>query len=127
MVPWAFRQRASLLIRCSREDAEAIRRDALAQHRGVSGYLLFVLERSMKLEERFLLGIQRVMPTVVSELPENRTAIHLRCSAEEALRIRDAAERRLLSISNFVVFSLHRYWRAVQRVRRSEEERTAWR
>ena len=48
--------------------------------------------------------------------PQNKklhTAVHLRCTAEQAVRIREYAARRQLSISDFVVFSLRRLWAAV--------------
>ncbi|HKV47261.1 MAG TPA: hypothetical protein VJN69_04165 [Candidatus Acidoferrales bacterium] len=111
--------RTSLLVRCSQLDAQTVHAEALTQHRSVSGYLLNVLERSMWIEQRFLSGLTYVMKIAVPASLEARTAIHLRCTAEEADRIREAAEKREASISNFVVFSLHRQWNAAERVRNS--------
>jgi uncharacterized protein (DUF1778 family) len=112
-------RRTSLLVRCSPEDAKAIHAEALAQHRSVSGYLLCVLERSIWIEGKSLANLPYAMKISLSPSPEGRTAIHLRCTAEEADRIRMAAKRRLSSISSFVVFSLHRHWKAAERARNS--------
>lgn len=117
MVSMQENRRTSLLVRCSRDEAQKIHVEAMAQHRNVSGYLLFVLERSLWIEDRFVTGASYVKQMPVIGTPESRTAIHLRCSAEQADRIRRAAKRRLLSISDFVVFSLQRHWKAAERVR----------
>ena len=118
MVSMRENRRTSLLIRCSCEDAQTVHAEALAQRRSVSGYLLFVLERSMWIEDKFLAGVSYPKQAHVPA-ESNRTAIHLRCTVQEAARIRQAAKGRLLSISNFVVFSLQRNWRAVEKVRNS--------
>lgn len=112
-------RRTSLLIRCSPDDAQTIYAEAAAQHRNVSGYLLFVLERSMWIERKFLAGYSGAVQTPLIHFTARRKAIHLRCAVDEADRIRKAAKVRVLSISNFVVFSLHRHWRAVEKVRNS--------
>lgn len=113
------RRRTSLLIRCSPRDAQAIHSEALAQHRGVSGYLLNVLERSIWIEERSQVGLPYAIKIAPPDTSESRTAIHLRCTVDQANGIRKAAKRRLSSISSFVVFSLHRQWRAAERARNS--------
>jgi hypothetical protein len=46
-----------------------------------------------------------------------RTAVHLRCTVEQAARIREYAARRQLSISDFVAFSRQRLWRAIAQLR----------
>lgn len=112
-------RRTSLLIRCSIEDAQMIRTEAATQHRNVNGYLLYVLERSMWIEQRFLAGYSGAVQTPAIPRSVSRKAIHLRCTIDEADRIRNAAQTRFLSISNFVVFSLHRHWRAAEKVRNS--------
>ena len=109
--------RTSLLIRCSREDAQKIHAEADAAHRSLSGYLLHVLERSLWIENRFVVGVAYIKQTPAVGTRENRTAIHLRCTADEATRIRAASKKRLLSISGFVLFSLQRHWKAVEIVR----------
>jgi hypothetical protein len=110
-------KRTSLLIRCSPEDAAAIRERAFEDHRTVAGYLLHVLARSLWIEEKFTAGLnpsQVRLPVLDESLLGHgkRTAIHLRCSVEEANAIRLGAKRRRLSISAFVVFALRRFWNA---------------
>jgi hypothetical protein len=111
--------RTSLLVRCSPEDAATIRDRACTEHRTVSGYLLHVLASSLWVEEKSTAGIDPAhldlrLDGRVHQLIGlgKRTAVHLRCSVEEAEAIRQAANRRQCSISVFVVFSLHRYWKA---------------
>lgn len=111
--------RTSLLIRCSPQDAQTIHAEGLAQHRSVSGYLLNVLERSIWIEERSQVGLPYAIKIAPPDTSEGRTAIHLRCTVEQANGIRGAAKRRLSSISSFVVFSLRRQWRAAEQVRNS--------
>ena len=110
--------RTSLIVRCSREDAARIRIDASSQHRSVSGYLLYTLERSFWVEEKAslsqpLLSV-RSRSFRAARTAKVLTAIHLRCTAEEAKEIRRYAARRNMSISDFVVFSLWRSWKATE-------------
>ena len=116
--------RTSLLIRCSPQDAQTIHAEALAQHRSVSGYLLNVLERSIWIDNKSVIGLPSAIippapPAPPEARPKGRTAIHLRCTVEQANGIRGAAKRRLSSISSFVVFSLRRQWRAAEQGRNS--------
>jgi uncharacterized protein (DUF1778 family) len=114
-------RRTSLLLRCSPEDAARIRNQAAQEHRSVAGYLLFVLERNLAIEEKYHDGYTPLMVVHVQDersVREERTAIHLRCSVEQADRIRRAAARRQLSISKFIVFALRRSWRAFERAHR---------
>jgi hypothetical protein len=116
--------RTSLLIRLSPEDAARIHREALSEYRSLSGYLLRVLERSFWIEQRVgggssasLLSHARAM--IGPQHKKHHTAVHLRCTVEQADRIRQYAARRQLSISDFVVFSLRRLWAAIEQSRRS--------
>jgi uncharacterized protein (DUF1778 family) len=113
-------RRTSLLLRCSPEEAAKVRHHAALEHRSVAGYLLFVLERNLAIEEKYSDAYTPLMVQQSQEetTREDRTAIHLRCSVEQANRIRKAAARRQLSISKFIVFALQRSWRAFDRVRR---------
>ena len=114
--------RTSLLIRLSHEDAARIRNEASAEHRSLSGYLLNVLERSFFVEQKVAHGASTPMlsmqarTTLGPQVKKLHTAVHLRCTVEEATRIREHAARRQLSISDFVVFSLRRLWIAVARL-----------
>lgn len=83
----------------------------------MSGYLLHVLERSLWIEEKYgrplvtLLAAQRGTGIRPVRPKSTRATTLLRCSVDEATRIRVAAKRRQMSISEFVVFSLRRYWK----------------
>jgi uncharacterized protein (DUF1778 family) len=111
--------RTALLIRCSPQQALTIRKEALAQHRTISGYVLNVLERSLWIERKFGTGLESLAELPVPEVPDakgTRTAILLHCSRESAGEIRRAAKRRRMSISRFAVFSLERHWRSIERL-----------
>src|SRR5215467_542779 len=114
--------RTSMLIRLSYEDAVRIRKEASSEHRSLSGYLLNVLERSFFIEQKLAHGASAPMlsrqarETLGQQCKKLNTAVHLRCTVEEAVRIREYAARRQLSISDFVVFSLRRLWRAIARL-----------
>ena len=118
--------RTSLLIRLSREDAARIRREASSEYRSLNGYLLRRLERSIQIEETFGTGHLKSLlakrdPEIIGLQDKRfRTAVHLRCTVEEAAKIREYAAKRHLSISDFVVFSIQRSWRAVDQLRLGE-------
>lgn len=112
---------SSLIIRCSHEDAARIRNHASSEHRSLSGYLLHVLERSLWIEDRLTRGLTKSLLLAQAGSIKSarrkkkiRTALHLRCTAEQAEKIREYAARRHLSISDFVVFSLRRSWDAIE-------------
>jgi len=109
----------SLIVRCSREDAARIRKEASSGHRSLSGYLLYVLERTFYIEDRVPpLALARQAQLMGAHRYQNpRTAIQLCCTVEQAARIRQYAARRELSISAFVVFSLRRVWKAYDHLR----------
>ena len=112
--------RTSLLIRLSHEDAARVRKEAASEHRILSGYLLFVLERSIRSELNAAQVTQittdvlsrRARELIGKQNKKLHTAIQLCCTSDEAARIRQYAARRQLSISDFVVFSLRRFWMA---------------
>jgi len=115
--------RTSLLIRLSHEDAARIRKGAAAEYRSLSGYLLYVLARSCQIEDKVVVGkvsgsllAKQARATIGWQDRKNRTAIHLRCTVEQAARIREYAAKRQLSIGDFVVFSFRRLWIAVARL-----------
>jgi hypothetical protein len=99
---------------------------AAVEHRNVNQYMLNLLERNLAIEEKHASEFGDWFSRLARDLNANgvqiktkttRTAIHFRCSIQEADRIRQAAARRKMSISNFAVFALHRSWRASDRVR----------
>lgn len=114
--------RASVIVRCSQEDAARIRKEASSEHRSLSGYLLHVLELSFHIEDKvpaFALARQSRGIKIYAD-KSLRTAVHLRCTSEQAARIRKYAASRGLSLSDFVVFSLRRLWEASDRLHRGE-------
>ncbi len=117
--------RTSLLIRLSHEDAARIREGASSEYRSVSGYLLYVLERSFRIEEVVVRGASEPLISnqaraiIGPQIKKRHTAVHLRCTVEQAAKIREYAAKRQLSISDFVIFSLRRLWIAVERLHKS--------
>lgn len=115
--------RTALLIRCSREEANMVRSQASAERRTISGCTLNILERSLWMETHYAHGItqpfleKQARDFRLAHRIQHRAAILLRCSTEEADRIRSAAWNRGMSISEFVAFSLWRHWEAVKKVR----------
>ena len=112
--------RTALIISCSQEQAAIIHQRAELERRTLSGYVLRILMRWLDLEER-LVGIQQHSGRPLSayhpvRFPGPRTTMLLRCSKEEAERIRGGAKRRGTTISWFVLHSLALCWSAEDRV-----------
>jgi uncharacterized protein (DUF1778 family) len=109
--------RTALLIRCSAREAGRIREDAAAERRSVSAYVLTIVVRSLEVEEALSVRLRNGLSSWNRNLSqtrvrrtEPRTAILVRCSIDEAARIRAAAARREVTISGFVLHSLRRAW-----------------
>lgn len=117
--------RTSIIVRCRPEDAARMRYQASSEHRSLSGYLLHVLDRSIstkdkhfpRFDEGFL--VDQARTTLYAGRKGIRSGVHLRCSVEQAPRIRRYAERRQLNIGDFVVFSLRRVWGASEWLQQS--------
>jgi len=110
-----------LLINCSAEQAQAVRERAALQRRTVSGYVLHIVLRSVQFEES--LAAQqpaRVSFSAISAVAlrpaGERTTMLIRCSVDEARRIRAAAKRRDTTISGFMLFCLKRSWEVAERL-----------
>jgi|SRR5215469_4642704 len=111
-------QRAALLIRCITEEAVTIRHCAAVERRTVSGYVLNVLDKALKVEDSLWqqLGqshfqdLHYVIASSQQRFGGDRTTILIRCTRDEATRIRMAAEHRQITISAFVIHSLQRFW-----------------
>jgi uncharacterized protein (DUF1778 family) len=122
--------RTALLIRCSKDEADRVRAQAAAEHRTISGCIVNILERSVRIDQDYARGITRKF--LDNQAREFRlahrvtepTSILLRCSTEEADRIRSVAWHRGMSISEFVAFSLWRHWDAVNKIHSSALART---
>lgn len=108
--------RTALLIYCSQEEFEKIHIMAELEHRTLSGYVLNIVMRAVTFEETIYAGVNvvRLMkwalmkPVLLS--PGPRTTMLLRCSSDEATRIRTAAKRRRASISGYVRLAVKRSW-----------------
>ena len=109
--------RTALLIRCATEQADRIRTEAEKERRTISSYVLGIAARSIEVEDRLFSSMSRyaALNQVISRKaliePGTRTAILVRCSTEEAERIRSAARRRDVPINAFVLQSLKRAWK----------------
>jgi hypothetical protein len=107
--------RTALLINCSTAEATTIRNRSELQRRSVSGYVLNIVMRAVSFEETLSNKIDNLrLPQLPLHRPARltgpRTTLLLRCSLDEARRIRSAAKRRGSTISGFVLHSLRRSW-----------------
>src|SRR5262249_8415005 len=103
--------RTALLISCCEEEATKIRTRANYDFRGVSAYVLNIVIRAVALDEKLLGQFHKLSPLPTpSRVPGRRTAVLIRCSDEQASRIRAAAKWRSTTISNFVLNCLVRSW-----------------
>ena len=108
--------RTALLIRCATEQADRIRVEAEKERRTISAYVMGIATRSIEVEDRLFakMNAYSTLNQIISRkaliAPGPRTAILVRCSTEEADRIRVAARRRDVPINAFVLQSLKRAW-----------------
>lgn len=109
-------KRTALLIRCSVEEAAQIRNLARSENRTISGYVLNIMERALRIEDQLAARIpafsnfNRALSRIPLRVPGPRTAILLRCYVDQAERIRASAARRDTTISAFVLHSLRSAW-----------------
>src|SRR5215469_1378058 len=114
--------RTALLIRCDQDDLVAIRTQADTERRSMSGCVLRILDRSLQIEKQFSSGLtesflaSRANSLRLTRWKSKHVSMLLRCSQDEAAHIRAAAKKTGMSISEFVVFSLRRHWKAVERL-----------
>ena len=108
--------RTALLIRCAVDQADRIRIEAEKERRTISAYVLGITARSIEVEDRLfskMTAYSRLNEIISRRAliePGPRTAILVRCSSDEAERIRSAARRRDVPINAFVLQSLKRAW-----------------
>ena len=125
--------RAALLINCSKEEARKIREQAERERRTISGCVLNILMRAVRLGENLIrlraAGVAEVPFARVIEryglnstpsriAPRPRTTMLLWCSKDEARRIRFVAKERETTISGFVLHTLKSSWRVAEEFRR---------
>jgi len=103
--------RTAILISCSEEEATKVRTRAEYDFRGVSAYVLNIVLRAVELDEKLLGQFEKLspLPSRIRVLGR-RTAALVRCSDDQASRIRAAAKRRSTTISGFVLNCLNRNW-----------------
>jgi|SRR5579872_5525638 len=112
-------KRTALLIRCSVDEAAQIRNLARNENRTISGYVLNIMERTLRIEDRLAArmlafgGLNLTLLRTPLRAPGPRTAILVRCYVDQADRIRASAARRDTTISAFVLHSLRLAWNAV--------------
>jgi hypothetical protein len=104
--------RAAIFVNCSQREATTIRERAKAEHRNVSGYVRHIVMRVVAVEEKLRKSavLNRLLLRPSVRLPGPRTAFLLRCSQEEAKRIRTVAKMTDRTISGFVLRTLRRHW-----------------
>jgi hypothetical protein len=124
-------ERAALLISCSQHDVQVIRERAEQQRRKISSYLLNILMNAVEFDEE-LLGGSACLAKLGGESPSPgldgfRATVLLRCSEDDAQRIRAAAKRRDVSISGYVRYVLRRSWEIADKCRESMHSRLAHR
>lgn len=110
-----------MLINCSEQEAREVRKQAKLQRRTVSGYVLNIAIRAVGYDDQLFTQLKRLSSfgSAWGRRPRAarpRTTMHLHCSAEEASRIRNAAKRREMTISGFVLHSLRRSWEVNRRI-----------
>jgi|SRR5215471_7690035 len=116
--------RNPLLINCSLKEARKIREVAARQRRTISGYVLNIVMKAIRVDE----GLTRLRALGVQETPfvrdiefygldgfsrrppGPRTTMLLSCPIEEAQQIREAAKRKETTISGLVLHSLRLSW-----------------
>jgi hypothetical protein len=112
--PTATNDRAALLISCSQQDVQVMRERAREERRQISSYLVNVMMTTVEFDEKLLAKygslakLRAAPPSQRTDGP--RAAVLLRCSEDEARRIRGAAKRRDMTISGYVRYVLRRSW-----------------
>jgi hypothetical protein len=102
--------RSALHVTCTVAEAATIRLQAKNERRSMSAYVLQLVMAVVPLEERFGGFASNRRPTRVRT--GRRTSLLIRCSSEEAKRIRSAASLRQMTISSFVLDHVKRSWKA---------------
>jgi len=107
-----------LLLRCSKTELGTIKQQAKHERRSINSHVLAILDRALAFEEHLaqLQGPNRLkLRQIYFRPPGPRTVLFLRCSQDEAARIRAAAYRRGIPINEFVLSSLFRAYESRSR------------
>jgi len=109
--------RTAIIVSCAEDQADLVRRRSAAERRTISAYVLNILMRRLGLEEPMRLSLRRRSAwQKPSRQPGPRTTFLVRCSVEEATRIKAAAAARGWTISSFVLDALERSWLASEMI-----------
>jgi hypothetical protein len=103
--------RSTILISCTREEAEQMHAQARAQSRTLSATVLKVVLRGLEFDDRMFEEFRRAR--LLPPAPPGRgpkTVVHLRCSSREANWIRAGARRRGATISGYILYFLRSAW-----------------
>jgi hypothetical protein len=107
--------RTAVIISCTQGDAAFTRERARSRRQTISGYILDVVMRLIVIDDRLFATYARLAPSTwrhPAPAPGPKTTLLIRCSQEEANRIRLAAKRRDSTVSAFVRHALHLSWKA---------------
>jgi hypothetical protein len=121
--------RTALLINCSEEELSVLRNRAARDRRPLSQYVLFIVMRCVWHEEKLArqLTHYRQMNLSVARRavrpPGPRSTFLVRCTPEEAFRIRAVATARDMTISGFVLHSLALAWSVQDRIEKTHPPR----
>jgi hypothetical protein len=110
--------RTSVIISCTAGDAAFTRERARSRRQTISGYILDVVMRLIDIDDRLFATYARLGPLTwrhPAPAPGPKTTLLIRCSEEEAKRIRLAAKRRDSTVSAFVLHALRVSWKSIQR------------
>lgn len=110
--------RSALLINCSVGEAREMHERAGRERRTLSAHVVMIVMRGVKADERLADSLQTLIAAPRGRDEGARTTVLLRCSAEEARRIRLAARRRETTISSYVLQALHRWWELADKIPR---------
>jgi hypothetical protein len=106
--------RTALLIRCNVHEHDRIRAESRKARRTISGYVLHEVLKAVTVDDQIFSKLKYNRPLEQPRRPSPsvspRTAILVRCSVEEAERVRQAANRRSIPINAFALGVLKMIW-----------------
>jgi hypothetical protein len=118
-------KRTVLLLNCSHREARKIREVAKHQRRTISGYVLNILIKAVRIEKNLNrlkslgssvlvrprdMDLFNELQGCARRLRGPRTTMLLSCSAEEAGQIRETAKTKAMTISGLVLGALRHSW-----------------
>jgi hypothetical protein len=111
--------RTALLLRMTRDEAEKVRSEAVKCGDNMNAYVLSVATRAavedqLESEMNGHTSVQEDGQVTIGEPKpsSSKTALLVRCSVDEAARVREAASRRKMTIVGFIRHALRMSWEA---------------